>query len=131
MFVYLLVPILISTVSLQVSRVFHPNFSAKWRRYLYIFPLNDEEDGEQSQQSGENVENHRSEETQNGLKNGCGESNCKSFENLVINHNEESESGEKPRTFCVNRVDQLLRQLEGKLLSYKMFARDTKASRNV
>ncbi|THG13296.1 hypothetical protein TEA_029132 [Camellia sinensis var. sinensis] len=30
----------------EVSRVFHPNFCAKWRRYLYIFPLNDGEEGD-------------------------------------------------------------------------------------
>ncbi|PON41116.1 Pseudouridine synthase [Parasponia andersonii] len=109
----------------QVSRVFHPNFSAKWRRYLYIFPLNDEEHGEQSNESGEGVENQEENE------NGCGEGNDESFENLSIDDREELESGKKPQTFSVNRVNQLLRQLEGKLLSYKMFARDTKASRNV
>ncbi|RVW67429.1 tRNA pseudouridine synthase A [Vitis vinifera] len=31
----------------EVSRIFHPNFSAKWRHYFYIFPLNDGDDGEQ------------------------------------------------------------------------------------
>ena len=103
---------------LQVSRAFHPNFSARWRRYLYIFPLDSDEDGE----SGESIGNHGSDRNKDEDKVGYGEWNGESLE--------ESEGGEKPRTFCVDQVDQLLRQLEGKLLSYKMFARDTKASRN-
>lgn len=37
----------------------------------------------------------------------------------------------KPLRFSVNKVDELLRQLEGKMLSYKMFARDTQASRSM
>lgn len=37
----------------------------------------------------------------------------------------------KPTRFEVSKVNHLLRQLEGKLLSYKMFARDTKPSRNM
>ena len=41
------------------------------------------------------------------------------------------DGAKKPTSFSVAKVDQLLRHLEGKLLSYKMFARDTKASRNV
>jgi hypothetical protein len=35
-----------------------------------------------------------------------------------------------PRSFDVAKVDQIIRQLEGKTLSYKMFARDTQASRS-
>lgn len=115
---------------LQVSRVFHPNFSAKWRRYLYIFPFSDEEDGEQNE-SGEGVENHGSNENQDENKNGSREGNDESFQNLNIDDQEELESGKKPKTFSVNRVNRILQKLEGKLLSYKMFARDTKASRNV
>lgn len=45
-------------------------------------------------------------------------------------HDDELDLVNKPTSFSVKRVDQLLRQLEGKLLSYKMFARDTKAARN-
>ncbi|KAJ8616887.1 hypothetical protein MRB53_013073 [Persea americana] len=71
----------------EVSRVFHPNFSAKWRRYLYIFPLK-------------------------------------------VDGNDEFDSRKKPSSFSVTKVNQLLQQLEGKSLSYKMFARDTKASRS-
>ncbi|XP_024028370.1 uncharacterized protein LOC21391583 isoform X2 [Morus notabilis] len=108
----------------EVSRVFHPNFSAKWRRYLYIFPFNDEEDEEQSNKNGENLETYEK------IESGCGEWNDESFGNLIIDDSEELESGKKPSSFSVSRVDQLLRLLEGKLLSYKMFARDTKASRN-
>lgn len=42
----------------------------------------------------------------------------------------EVEFGIKPTRFEVSRVNKLLQHLEGQLLSYKMFARDTKASRN-
>lgn len=55
----------------------------------------------------------------------------KNIEDLIISDDAELEAGEKPKSFNVSRVDQLLRKLEGKLLSYKMFARDTKPSRNV
>lgn len=52
-------------------------------------------------------------------------------DNLVLSPNDdELVSADKPQTFSIRRVNQLLRKLEGKLLSYKMFARDTKASRN-
>ncbi|XP_050260271.1 uncharacterized protein LOC126705360 isoform X1 [Quercus robur] len=115
----------------EVSRVFHPNFSAKWRRYLYIFPLNDWEDGEQSSESGEDLEHFRCSENEDDQKIGRVECNGETVENQIINDGEELESGKKPRNFRISRVNQLLQQLEGKLLSYKMFARDTKASRSV
>lgn len=116
----------------EVSRVFHPNFSAKWRRYLYIFPFNDSEDGEQSNESGEeNVENFRCNENEDDQKIGRVECNGETVENLIVDDGDELESGKKPRKFSISRVNQLLRQLEGKLLSYTMFARDTKASRSV
>ncbi|XP_071742089.1 uncharacterized protein [Rutidosis leptorrhynchoides] len=76
----------------QVPRNFHPNFSAKWRRYLYIFPLNNE--------------------------------------SAVDDDKADLQSIKKPTRFSVSKVNKLLQQLEGKLLSYKMFARDTKPSRN-
>ncbi|KAF4365586.1 hypothetical protein F8388_007419 [Cannabis sativa] len=100
----------------EVSRAFHPNFSAKWRRYLYIFPLSNEDESQLSNGNGEIVEDHGSNE------------NCS--DGAGNDEKEELESGKKPQTFSVNRVNQLLQQLEGKLLSYRMFARDTKASRN-
>ncbi|XP_030943393.1 uncharacterized protein LOC115968216 isoform X1 [Quercus lobata] len=115
----------------EVSRVFHPNFSAKWRRYLYIFPLNDWEDGEQSSESGEDLEHFRCSENEDDQKIGRVECNGETVENQIINDGEELESGKKPCNFRISRVNQLLQQLEGKLLSYKMFARDTKASRSV
>nr|XP_023879372.1 uncharacterized protein LOC111991795 isoform X3 [Quercus suber] len=115
----------------EVSRVFHPNFSAKWRRYLYIFPMNDWEDGEQSSESREDLEHFRCSENEDDQKIGRVECNGETVESQNINDGEELESGKKPRTFCISRVNQLLHQLEGKLLSYKMFARDTKASRSV
>lgn len=96
----------------EVSRVFHPNFSAKWRRYLYIFPLTD---GEYRHQSSDNGEF------------------CDSFKYNEIHDSagkDELENEKKSYVFSVSRVNRLLRKLEGKLLSYKMFARDTKASRN-
>ncbi|XP_028805359.1 uncharacterized protein LOC114760264 [Neltuma alba] len=94
----------------EVSRIFHPNFSAKWRRYLYIFPLTDSEYGDQSSGNGscENVES----------------------DDIHDSTDIESQSEKKSYVFTVRKVNQLLQQLEGKVLSYKMFARDTKASRN-
>ncbi|MED6157625.1 hypothetical protein PIB30_024939 [Stylosanthes scabra] len=96
----------------EVSRVFHPNFSAKWRRYLYIFPLTD---GDSMGQSGGNEDFS----TNNG---------CSGVHDSA--NKDELESEQKSYVFSVRKVNRLLRQLEGKLLSYKMFARDTKASRN-
>ncbi|XP_038878348.1 tRNA pseudouridine synthase A [Benincasa hispida] len=116
----------------QVSRIFHPNFSAKWRRYLYIFPLNDGENMEPDYAIWEDVEDCRKEENYGKIEVLNGEE-CKDeiHDNLVFGPNdEELVSADKPQTFSIRRVNQLLRKLEGKLLSYKMFARDTKASRN-
>ncbi|XP_004503558.1 uncharacterized protein [Cicer arietinum] len=96
----------------EVSRAFHPNFSAKWRRYLYIFPLTDEGDKDQS---------------------GSNEESCDRFiYNEVCDSvsKDELENEMKSYVFSVRKVNRLLQKLEGKLLSYKMFARDTKASRN-
>lgn len=44
---------------------------------------------------------------------------------------EQEVSGNKPRCFSISRVNQLLKHLEGKSLSYRVFARDTKASRSM
>ncbi|KAA8535867.1 hypothetical protein F0562_030813 [Nyssa sinensis] len=86
----------------EVPRVFHPNFCAKWRRYLYIFPLND------------------------------GETLARPIlRSLLDNDEDELKTRKKPTRFEASKVNQLLHQLEGRLLSYKMFARDTKASRNI
>ncbi|XP_022135240.1 uncharacterized protein LOC111007251 isoform X2 [Momordica charantia] len=114
----------------QVSRNFHPNFSAKWRRYLYIFPLKDGENMEPDFAIGEDAENCREEENYNKIEALNGEFKDEILDNLVLSQNEELASDDKPQTFSVRRVNRLLRKLEGKLLSYKMFARDTKASRN-
>ncbi|KAI9083304.1 hypothetical protein K1719_034836 [Acacia pycnantha] len=94
----------------EVSRIFHPNFSAKWRHYLYIFPLPDGEYGDHSCENG-SCENVEYDDIHDSNGNGC-------------------KSEKKSYVFSVRKVNQLLQQLEGKLLSYKMFARDTKASRN-
>ncbi|KAB2599958.1 hypothetical protein D8674_010229 [Pyrus ussuriensis x Pyrus communis] len=115
----------------EVSRTFHPNFTAKWRRYVYIFPFNDEEDMEQSNQSGGNAQNFKSTQNRHENENGCDQCSETNAGNLIINDNEDIGIENKPRKFSLTRVNQLLQKLEGKLLSYKMFARDTKPSRNV
>ncbi|MBA0697809.1 hypothetical protein Goari_021334 [Gossypium aridum] len=116
----------------EVSRVFHPNFSAKWRRYLYIFPLNDQENEKQCCENEKEVESFSFARNCNEPSNKCVESSSsENVENLIIGNNKEFEAPNKPTCFSVCRVNQLLRYLEGKLLSYKMFARDTKASRNI
>ncbi|KAL9226942.1 hypothetical protein vseg_002698 [Gypsophila vaccaria] len=112
----------------QVSRAFHPNFCAKWRRYLYIFPLSEGVGGEQS--NARETENlcsgkipvwHKSETTEDSE-----EERAEGSPSDI-----DSDGTEKPMSFSIAKVDRLLRHLEGKLLSYRMFARDTKASRNV
>ncbi|GAB4854065.1 hypothetical protein Ancab_022647 [Ancistrocladus abbreviatus] len=115
----------------QVSRAFHPNFCAKWRRYLYLFPLGEGEEGKMSNLS-EEVKGmlflDKSKEEQRGEYNGClAEQNTDN----PVSDNNELEGEKKPTSFSITRVNKLLQQLEGKLLSYKMFARDTKASRNI
>ncbi|KHF99941.1 tRNA pseudouridine synthase A [Gossypium arboreum] len=116
----------------EVSRVFHPNFSAKWRRYLYIFPLNDQENEKQCCENVKEVESFSFARNCNEPSNKCVESSSsENVENLIIGNNKEFEAPNKPTCFSVCRVNQLLRHLEGKLLSYNMFARDTKASRNI
>ncbi|KAG6587701.1 hypothetical protein SDJN03_16266, partial [Cucurbita argyrosperma subsp. sororia] len=115
----------------QVSRMFHPNFSAKWRRYLYIFPLKDGEKMEPNFAIWEDVENSREEEHRDKIEALHGECKDEILNNLVLSQDDEEPAlANKPQTFSIMRVNQLLRKLEGKLLSYKMFARDTKASRN-
>ncbi|CAI9099033.1 OLC1v1035791C1 [Oldenlandia corymbosa var. corymbosa] len=108
----------------KVSREFHPNFSAKWRRYLYIFPFND----------GEGEHGSHVEKDSNEYRKVCADWIHNNYtcvkDNGHNDDNEEMDAGNKPTMFEVSKVDRLLRQLEGKLLSYKMFARDTKASRN-
>lgn len=96
----------------EVSRVFHPNFSAKWRRYLYIFPLTDGGYRDQSSDNGEFCDGFKYNEIHDSAS------------------KDELENEKKSYVFSVSKVNQLLRKLEGRLLSYKMFARDTKASRN-
>ncbi|KAM7256663.1 hypothetical protein ACFE04_012404 [Oxalis oulophora] len=113
----------------QVSRVFHPNFCAKWRRYLYIFPMNNEEDVDFKKLDNLQTTTPREHYSENG--NGFEQVDEENSENLTIGDDDDEQVGNKPRSFNVDKVNQLLLQLEGKLLSYKVFARDTKASRNV
>lgn len=118
---------------MQVSRIFHPNFSAKWRRYFYIFPLNEGEDGDQNSESEIDVQKISFDEKygDHGSEYDAEYNGRENSDNLVFDDGAELGSRKKPSTFSISRVDQLLRQLEGKLLSYKIFARDTKASRNM
>ncbi|KAL5699762.1 hypothetical protein ACHQM5_030619 [Ranunculus cassubicifolius] len=101
----------------KVSREFHPNFSAKWRRYFYIFPMN--YDGEKSCNTL-GLDDAIKEEHQN-LGHGP---------DPILDDPVDCESGKKPTSFSIQKVNQLLLQLQGKSLSYAMFARDTKASRS-
>ncbi|MCL7022958.1 hypothetical protein MKW94_026831 [Papaver nudicaule] len=111
----------------KVSRDFHPNFSAKWRRYFYIFPILDLEN--EGIESDKNEENSNFKEQQSELKIGSVSVEEKD-DCSVLNVENGVECRNKPRSFSVERVNQLLLQLEGKSLSYRMFARDTKASRS-
>ncbi|KAG2314922.1 hypothetical protein Bca52824_018044 [Brassica carinata] len=112
----------------KVSRAFHPNFSAKWRRYLYIFPLDHACGSGKDRESFIFDENHG--EQRNGL---LSEGVSEEDDELEIDETEKVNGigvVAKPTDFSVSKVDQLLQQLQGKLLSYKMFARDLKAARN-
>lgn len=60
---------------------------------------------------------------------GFGEENCE--DEVDDSDQTEQPTGNKPLSFEVSRVNHLLHQLEGKSLSFRMFARDTKASRNM
>eukprot|EP00262_Sarcandra_glabra_P000711 TRINITY_DN10831_c0_g2_i1.p1 TRINITY_DN10831_c0_g2~~TRINITY_DN10831_c0_g2_i1.p1 ORF type:complete len:256 (-),score=40.78 TRINITY_DN10831_c0_g2_i1:249-947(-) len=114
----------------EKSRSFHPNFSAKWRRYFYIFPINDgEEDNGNENQRGD--DNASFEEQTDDQRNGWAESAEDKSGCLAGDVEDEFNGGKKPRKFKISKVNQLLHQLEGKSLSYKMFARDTKASRSI
>nr|XP_043621808.1 tRNA pseudouridine synthase A [Erigeron canadensis]XP_043621809.1 tRNA pseudouridine synthase A [Erigeron canadensis] len=107
----------------KVPRTFHPNFSAKWRRYLYIFPLNDGEVEEDA-----TICYNEKFSDQNNVHDDI--INEESLESGVDDGKDDPDGIKKPTRFRVSKVNKLLQQLEGKLLSYKMFARDTKPSRN-
>lgn len=113
----------------QVSRAFHPNFCAKWRRYIYMFPLSEDNLSNQiDKREKENVFFDMSHERQR--KSTTEDNRVEETEGFP--HDKDVIDGaKKPTSFSVAKVDRLLRHLEGKLLSYKMFARDTKASRNI
>ncbi|CAA7398779.1 unnamed protein product [Spirodela intermedia] len=117
----------------EVSRVFHPNFSAKWRRYFYIFPL----DGRCKHQL------NNCERSDSAYADEMADNRTKlltEFDHGNDRYLSASPEGDheapvanavKNDSFSVSRVNQILLQLEGKSLSYKMFARDTKASRSI
>ncbi|PKU63114.1 uncharacterized protein LOC110103858 [Dendrobium catenatum] len=114
----------------EVSRVFHPNFSAKWRRYFYIFPL---ADSLQIQVNANPMDNSSSKNEDDGLLQQQAEhiedrdgSTFNKGDNCIDN----VDMRMKPSSFSVDKVNQLLCQLEGRSLSYRTFARDTKTSRS-
>ncbi|PIA43976.1 hypothetical protein AQUCO_01800204v1 [Aquilegia coerulea] len=112
----------------KVSRDFHPNFSAKWRHYFYIFPLNDEGE-ELCSELGVEDENRCSKEKYREWINGS-VTHLGEEKGEYLEYDDTAASGKKPRTFSIHKVNQLLLPLQGRSLSYKMFARDTKASRS-
>ncbi|XP_072962692.1 uncharacterized protein [Typha angustifolia] len=115
----------------EVSRVFHPNFTAKWRRYFYIFPL----DGGQhlTDQSGKDCSKSAQGSDDEELNQQYElEEEEQSLTSLDGNEDDALYNiSMKSNSFSVSKVNQLIQQLEGKSLSYKMFARDTKASRSI
>ncbi|XP_071910089.1 uncharacterized protein [Coffea arabica] len=82
----------------EVSREFHPNFSAKWRRYLYVFPFNDGKEAELSSQVEKDLNEHDYTFT---------------LDNGLHDYKDQIEAGNKPTRFEVSKVNQLLSQLEG------------------
>lgn len=110
--------------------MFHPNFAAKWRRYFYIFPLDDGEDHVNHSEMGfTNSADALDDEQINWQPENDEEEQSLSL--LDENRDDNMyDSLVKPRNFSVDKVNKLLRQLEGRSLTYKMFARDTKASRS-
>lgn len=113
-----------------MSRIFHPNFSAKWRRYLYIFPINEEEYLEGNEEIDDTGRTLEQDTACKRVWNSYAKDNGTSASNDDDEWEEEEQevSGNKPRCFSINRVNQPLKHFEGKGLSYRMFARDTKAS---
>lgn len=71
-----------------------------------------------------------SDKSQTWKRNEIAEDNVEVNTKDLPDEKDELDGVKKPTCFSIRRVDQLLHQLQGKLLSYKMFARDTKAARN-
>ncbi|KAH9305990.1 hypothetical protein KI387_010394, partial [Taxus chinensis] len=111
----------------EVSRKFHPNFSAKWRRYLYMLPLKDGEGDQPSQNGVSPVDDFYLADRSNNQRMGTEGINMGSLNTSDIG---KFQAFVKPSNFNVDVVNQLLQQLEGKPLSYAIFARDTQASRS-
>ncbi|KAK8964725.1 hypothetical protein KSP40_PGU004507 [Platanthera guangdongensis] len=113
----------------EVSRVFHPTFAAKWRQYFYIFPL----EGSVEIQVSDNHKDYSSRKCENDELQHQTEhivhGNCSTFDS-ENNYLGDVQICMKSSSFSVDKVNQLLCQLEGKSLSYGVFARDTKASRS-
>lgn len=92
---------------------------------MYIFPL------DHACGSGKDRENLIFDENLGKQRNGLlSEENTEGVGEKDDELETEEVDGAKPSDFSVSKVDQLLQQLQGKLLSYKMFARDLKAARN-
>lgn len=113
----------------EVSREFHPNFSAKWRRYLYILPLKDGE-GYKPAADGESPVSYDGLCLAEKGDNQSTDMNVINMESVNFSAIGEHQALVKPRNFNVDTVNQLLQQLEGQSLSYRIFARDTQASRS-
>ncbi|XP_020581201.1 uncharacterized protein LOC110025212 [Phalaenopsis equestris] len=108
----------------EVPRVFHPNFAAKWRRYFYIFPLEESlhiqvNDDQMDHPSCKDEDDGFLQQQEEHMDGDCAN---KYIDNVNIQM--------KPSSFSVDKVNQLLCRLEGRSLSYRVFARDTKASRS-
>lgn len=113
----------------EVSREFHPNFSAKWRRYLYILPLKDGE-GDKTVADGGSPMTCDSLCLSDKGDNQSTDMDAINMESINISAMGKHQALVKPHNFNVDTVNQLLQQLEGKSLSYRIFARDTQASRS-
>lgn len=113
----------------EVSREFHPNFSAKWRRYLYILPLKDGE-GDKTVADGGSPMTCDSLCLSDKGDNQSTDMDAINMESINISAMGKHQALVKPQNFNVDTVNQLLQQLEGKSLSYRIFARDTQASRS-
>lgn len=100
---------------------------------MYIFPLDDGED-EEACGTEDDSETRGCHENHGSRRNGFQDDvvDREVLEDLTLCDRDGKVGGEtKRRKFDIARVNLFLQQLEGKILSYRMFARDTKASRNM
>lgn len=91
---------------------------------MYIFPLNS---GEADEEDTTVINDGKTSDQKNNNDDIIVAGNLESADD---DDKDDAERINKPTRFKVSKVNKLLQQLEGKLLSYKMFARDTKPERN-